>query len=75
MRIRVHVLVVWRAEMSAPASTQDWSSQLEAGISGRRIINIHKYTQTTFWVQADSFSRLKVSLSSLSSSALFLSGS
>jgi hypothetical protein len=29
-----------------PALTQDWSSQLEAGISGRRIINIHRLL---FW--------------------------
>ena len=53
----------------APASTQDWSSQLEAGISGRRIINIHRLL---LWVQTDRqfFQGLKF-LSLLSHSLFF----
>ena len=55
------------------ASIQDQSSQLEAGISGRHIINIHRLHFG--YKLRGKFSRLKVSLSSLSSSALFLSRS
>ena len=53
-----------------PASTQDRSSQLEAGISGRHIINIHRLLFG--YKLTGNFSRLKVSLSSLSFSALSL---
>jgi hypothetical protein len=45
----------WKNPMTSvrcrgPSLTQDRSSQLEAGISGRRIINIHRLL---FWVQTD----------------------
>jgi hypothetical protein len=46
--------------------TQDQSSQLEAGISGRHIINRHKLLFG--YKLRGNFSRLKVSLSSLLSS-------
>jgi hypothetical protein len=36
--------------VGGPALTQNRSSHLEAGISGRHIINIHRLL---FWVQAD----------------------
>jgi hypothetical protein len=61
---QVRVLHCW-----GPASAQDWNSQLEAGTSGRLIINMHRLLLG--YKPTGHFSRLKVSL--LSHSLLSLS--
>lgn len=60
-------------DMWGPFSTQDQSSQVKAGISGRHIINIQR--QRFGYKLTGNFSRFKVSLSFLSFSAFSLTHS